>query len=352
LEKRNESAKPASKVAATVIARIMRLPIKTLKKMKKLLLLTILALTFANACSKPKGLSSAVNQLKIETLYRASKKIEASTTVSVTFAEFRNLVQALATEISIAKDGAVSSEEKRLVSLFDEAREAYSGSLSIWNVSIEQSAEFSSRQMIECKDEILNTVTKYKLDCLPYGRARVLPKESIQYLWTLAQNNLNAANSLYLGNPPTDESAKAESIKNVIYGQLRATIDSENARLASLRAEEQRLRRVEEQKLSERRAMEKELAAMEDSRKKAEAAERKKIADQYAAERQRKKSQWEELIALSNKVTASDDVVCIHPEGILYHTKSCGALRKDAVCIRKQDRPPDLKACSMCKPSP
>lgn len=81
------------------------------------------------SCTTP---APVVQKAKLEKLYRAGKTLASATEVGVNYQRFTELVQGLATEVSIASDAATTDGERRLLGLFREAADAYKDSLTIW----------------------------------------------------------------------------------------------------------------------------------------------------------------------------------------------------------------------------
>jgi hypothetical protein len=79
---------------------------------------------------------SAVDQLKFEALYRSAKNIQGALTVGSSHEKFTGLLQALATEISIAEDKAASDDDRKLVDLYTEALEMLQDSLMLWDAQL------------------------------------------------------------------------------------------------------------------------------------------------------------------------------------------------------------------------
>jgi hypothetical protein len=66
-----------------------------------------------------------ITQATFEPVYRASKAIQGATGPGVTYVKFDELLQALSTEIAIAKDQQMNDLDRKLIALYEEALAAY-----------------------------------------------------------------------------------------------------------------------------------------------------------------------------------------------------------------------------------
>ena len=101
----------------------------------------ILALTTVlGACKKEPVMAlvkhPAIDQQKVESLYRSAKAIQASLSVGLTNSRFQELRQAFATEIAIAKDKAKDDRERELVAAYAEALSTLQDSDVLWRKQI------------------------------------------------------------------------------------------------------------------------------------------------------------------------------------------------------------------------
>lgn len=145
---------------------------------------------------------AAVDQKKFEALYRAAKTIQASQTVGVNYQKFGDLMQAFATEISIAKDKASSPKEERLISAYAGALFTLHDSGALWKEQIDDARyEFIPAGRIFVEAPIKPIVAKYSLPQKThkgYGKPwQSISSTSIQLLWSKASEQIDAANKLY-----------------------------------------------------------------------------------------------------------------------------------------------------------
>lgn len=145
---------------------------------------------------------AVVDQKKFEALYRAAKTIQASQTVGVNYRKFGELMQAFATEISIAKDKASSPKEERLISAYVDALLTLHDSGSLWKEQIDDARyEFIPAGRIFVEAPIEPIVAKYSLPQKThkgYGKPwQSISSDSIQLLWSKASEQIDAANKLY-----------------------------------------------------------------------------------------------------------------------------------------------------------
>jgi hypothetical protein len=66
-----------------------------------------------------------ITQATFEPVYRASKALQGATGPGVSYAKFDELLQALSTEIAIAKDHQMNDLDRKLIALYEEAMAAY-----------------------------------------------------------------------------------------------------------------------------------------------------------------------------------------------------------------------------------
>jgi hypothetical protein len=263
------------------------------------------------ACSDKK---ETVDRTKFEFLYRSAKTIEAATTTGTSLGTFRELMQKASAELSIARDKASGAEDLRIVELFSRAIDAYADSLKLWNTQIELSQQFTDG--IPCQASVSEIALKYQLKCLSFDAIEYIPKESLQYLWTLASCRLIQANSAYLGTPLTDKQKEVEAYKERIYS-------SELAKLKQIS--------------DDRKARE------DQARREREAAIREK-----QEEKDRIQKKWDHLVRLSKMVEPGVPVRCINRDGALYHKNGCPLLSSDSVCVRMNDVPANYEFCPIC----
>lgn len=194
---------------------------------------TLLLLLFLSGCSRvQQAPQPQVNQAKFEGLYRAGKTVDAAVGVSVTLPKFRELVQAFATELSIAKDRASVAEERRLVDLYADALNVYRDSLALWDAQIDQHSKIADFNAgLLCYGDVQEIAARYGLPCVEYGPdgMKVVPNESQQYLWSVAGVKLRKANASYLSDAKLEGAKDPEVIKTAMYLLLNGMIESDKA---------------------------------------------------------------------------------------------------------------------------
>ena len=172
--------------------------------MKRIILLFAL-LSFASACStetqKPTvAPKPAIDQTKFEALYRSAKSLQGGMTVGVSYMKFGELLRGLATEISIAKDKATSSNEKELVGLYAEAFKTYQDSYTLWNRKKDHPDYYWN------DGETNSLVKKYNIPIKSRGFGGVfLAPEALKIIWDVAGKQLDKANKLYYSQEPLQE---------------------------------------------------------------------------------------------------------------------------------------------------
>lgn len=91
----------------------------------------IVALTLAAACAGP-----AVDREKLDRLYRTAKGVETATHGGATLDQFSSAVQALATEVSVARDLAATPEEREMLDRYGKALRIYQDSVVLWSAEL------------------------------------------------------------------------------------------------------------------------------------------------------------------------------------------------------------------------
>jgi hypothetical protein len=76
-------------------------------------------------------------QSKFEPTYRAGKTLQIAIDNGVAYAKFNELLQAFATEISIAQDKSTTDAEKAVVLLFDDSLAGYKDSKALWDCQLQ-----------------------------------------------------------------------------------------------------------------------------------------------------------------------------------------------------------------------
>jgi hypothetical protein len=157
-----------------------------------------------------------VDREKFENLYRAGKTIGGATSVGVNYQKFGELLQNLATEISIASDKAKSENEKKLIESYREVLSIYNDSYLLWKYKFETPESVTSKNLIMIKPDLINDkqnmkyiVKRYSLE-LHTGTVKLkgllewvdfegVPEDSIQKIWLVAKRLLDDTNKKYLG---------------------------------------------------------------------------------------------------------------------------------------------------------
>ncbi|HWW85258.1 MAG TPA: hypothetical protein VNZ26_16730 [Vicinamibacterales bacterium] len=207
---------------------------------------TLIPLVMAVACGRS-PVRPQIEPGKLDTLYRSIKAIEASTGVGVTYVKFGELLQAAATEVSIARDKATPGIEASIVADFDHVLDAYRDSATIWQrknedtgtgawkpailVAVGLSSDHRAdsrpvpqpdprpdRQMGSADsvqmhpvtrdpERVVAIVTKYRLPVIDTMRTlpshtvaveRVIPSDSTQRIWAKASVDLSATVTKYM----------------------------------------------------------------------------------------------------------------------------------------------------------
>ena len=157
-----------------------------------------MALLVAVTACTPKG---PTPQQRFEGLYRACRALQGGTSVGVSYAAFSELLQHLATEILIASDHASSEDEKAMIKAYADVATTYKDSAILWKNQIESSKyEWTKGQILQ-EAELVPIVAKYKLPTAQqpvYGkRWPVLPADSMQRVWLIADEEAQKATRLY-----------------------------------------------------------------------------------------------------------------------------------------------------------
>jgi hypothetical protein len=147
---------------------------------------------------------ATVDQKKFEPLYRAAKTIQASQVVGVNYQKFGELLQAFATEISIARDKASSAKEEGLISKYADALLTLHDSGALWKEQIDDARyDFIPAGRIFVEASIEPIVAKYSLPRRTHKGSgkpwQSISSDSIQLLWSKASEQIDTANKLYYG---------------------------------------------------------------------------------------------------------------------------------------------------------
>lgn len=146
---------------------------------------------------------AVIDQKKFEALYRSAKTVQASLAVGLTYAKFGELLQAFATEISIAKDKASTPKEAELVGMYRDALVTLQDSSLLWKNKLSSASyDFIPAGRIFVEAELEPLIVKYQI---PKRKERTsfskgfdsIPEASIQLVWAKAGEQLDMANKLY-----------------------------------------------------------------------------------------------------------------------------------------------------------
>lgn len=292
-----------------------------------------------------------VDKSKFEAVHRAAKSIEASTQIGVTYPKFAELLQGLATEISITQDQSLNTKEQELLGLYQDTLGVYNDSLGLWKTMIEFSGQRSLSGAI-LYGEVADIAHKYDLPPIPwygYESIEVIPEESRQFLWTIASDKLNAANSIYSGNPQSAISAGDLALQREnIYRKLQSLLEQsrrerKEATEAAARERKQAaeaVTRAEQKRFSEAKRLEMEaekerveMAKVE--KEKLESLERERVARVKAYEKrmeEQTKAKFLDLgVTWENPEYATPDSIVYYyatAPGGFYHRKDCPELAK------------------------
>jgi len=107
--------------------------------------LCLLVVSVSAAC----GITDTITGQKITTttfepVYRAAKTVQGATASGVTYVKFGELLQGLSTEIGIAKDKSLTSNDKLLLEVYEHVNEEYQKSQSFWKLKIESRNNLAS----------------------------------------------------------------------------------------------------------------------------------------------------------------------------------------------------------------
>ena len=139
--------------------------------------------------------SAKIDQAKFEAVYRAGKSMEGATSTGVTWLKYSELMQAFATEVSIAKDKAQSTIEQELVSLYGEALIAYQDAQIVWRKKIGHDGNLGISE-----SEMKRIVEAYPIQGAGSGSSfSFSPDQAIQTIWVRAGAKLRDANEKYTG---------------------------------------------------------------------------------------------------------------------------------------------------------
>lgn len=173
----------------------------------------IIGRTMSEIIADQKAWRVARQQLvsKLEPVYRSAKTIQSSIEVGVTYLKYGELLQAFATELSMASDKISTDEERRIGTLFAGVLQVYRDAGSLWKNQIEN-AQYEdlfdggvnySLKGLAPDGELKRIVDLYKIPIrngrIKYsgGSYQALPKNSMQIVWVSADKDLSDALGAY-----------------------------------------------------------------------------------------------------------------------------------------------------------
>jgi hypothetical protein len=131
-----------------------------------------------------------INKAIFEPVYRTSKAIEGAVGSGVTRDEYRELLQACATEIGIAKDHDLTPNDTALLAKYDEALHMYQFAGTIWTSHIDY-LQYSNLNKTEL--QTLETTYHIKINIATSA------KGAMQVLWKQAGEILADTTATYYG---------------------------------------------------------------------------------------------------------------------------------------------------------
>jgi len=136
-------------------------------------------------------------------VYRAAKAMEGSVGVGVTLLRYRELVQALATEVSIANDRAATTLEREMVGHYAAALKAYKDAGTVWEVKLQGADKVTISVNPELKR--IARDKDYTISGTGTGDSFTFPlDDAVQSLWQTARRHLAEGHRLYTGEPAKD----------------------------------------------------------------------------------------------------------------------------------------------------
>jgi len=161
---------------------------------------------------------TVVNQKLFEPTYRAAKALQGATTTGLTYDKYSELLQALATELSIVKDQRPTGEQNsKLLALFNETFGHYEAAGVFWKAKLDGPTRGATRavkgipiyfEKQKADDAKLKLAESYQLPITKANAGGVLtskleyrsiPDDSPQRVWTRAAETLGKATDLYYG---------------------------------------------------------------------------------------------------------------------------------------------------------
>jgi hypothetical protein len=140
----------------------------------------------------------AIDQQKFDGVYRAGKGMEGATGVGVNVIRYRELLQAFATEVSIANDRAHSAREREMVGQYAGALQAYQDAGFLWGKKLDGAKRLSMSSDPEVRRIVLNDA--YNINGTGSGESFSFEiDDAVQVLWRSARIRLSEANRIYTG---------------------------------------------------------------------------------------------------------------------------------------------------------
>lgn len=146
-----------------------------------------------------------IEKNKFEGVYRAAKTIASAANVGVNFMKFNELLQNFETELSILKDKKLTGEEEKISELYGQASKMYEDSLTLWDAMIKYDVDNPSRMDYADMKVLLALrplLAQYGIELKMDERLSkfmnfsfyILPKNSLQLIWSKAQEEIDQAN--------------------------------------------------------------------------------------------------------------------------------------------------------------
>lgn len=152
----------------------------------------------------------AVTKPVFDPVYRAAKGVQGAVQSGVTHVKYGELLQALSTEINIARDQQLNTTDQKLIALFEESYGHFRNAGALWTMKNEASDEMWKGEIpVEFKGQMdpahARLIEIYQLPLtnrrVQYTgtRYRAIPGDSMQLAWARADVSLQAATDLYYG---------------------------------------------------------------------------------------------------------------------------------------------------------
>ena len=143
--------------------------------------------------------SPKVDKQKFDNLYRAAKAIEGAVSVGVSYKKYSELLQNLATEISLGSDKAKTDIEKELLKSFLEVLTTHKECAFVWGKKIEFVGHGWPKVQIPIS-LVRPLITKYDLSTEKIYLGEVVSTDkAMQRIWAKAHQDLEKASKIYHG---------------------------------------------------------------------------------------------------------------------------------------------------------